>query len=195
MQPQPSPMDPPALPPSVPVLTPKKTPDLAVLRWLRSNTSTCRHFGQTAPVHGDCRLRRTSVYGKSPANRPGDVPEDTLAEISDREADYSLAHSLNAVTTAADPALASIENRLAPLSDVSMTSYLRIADRHPGSSYTVAPRRLDALRDFRQQTRHGTARPRPCAGTNADLGPLLASALARAPGPEMRRPATDGGKW
>ncbi|KAH7947971.1 hypothetical protein HPB52_017296 [Rhipicephalus sanguineus] len=47
----------------------------------------------------------------------GDVPVDTLAEMADRVADYSRAHSLNAVTTpppatAADPALASIENRL-----------------------------------------------------------------------------------
>ncbi|KAH8009126.1 hypothetical protein HPB51_010916 [Rhipicephalus microplus] len=47
----------------------------------------------------------------------GDVPVDTLAEMADRVADYSRAHSLNAVTTpppatAADPALASIENHL-----------------------------------------------------------------------------------
>ncbi|KAH7972089.1 hypothetical protein HPB52_006335 [Rhipicephalus sanguineus] len=47
----------------------------------------------------------------------GDVPVDTLAEMADRVADYSRAHSLNTVTTpppatAADPALASIEDRL-----------------------------------------------------------------------------------
>ncbi|KAH8022355.1 hypothetical protein HPB51_023426 [Rhipicephalus microplus] len=47
----------------------------------------------------------------------GDVPVDTLAEMADRVADYLRAHSLSAVTTplpatAADPALASIENRL-----------------------------------------------------------------------------------
>ncbi|KAH8034500.1 hypothetical protein HPB51_025162 [Rhipicephalus microplus] len=47
----------------------------------------------------------------------GDVPLDTLAEMADRVADYSRAHSLNVVTTtppatAADPALASIENHL-----------------------------------------------------------------------------------
>ncbi|KAH8041552.1 hypothetical protein HPB51_016997 [Rhipicephalus microplus] len=47
----------------------------------------------------------------------GDVPLDTLAEMADRVAEYSRAHSLNAVTTpppaaAAYPALASIENRL-----------------------------------------------------------------------------------
>ncbi|KAH6938376.1 hypothetical protein HPB50_008997 [Hyalomma asiaticum] len=47
----------------------------------------------------------------------GDIPVDTLAEMADRVADYSRAHSLNAVTawppaTAADPALVSIENRL-----------------------------------------------------------------------------------
>ncbi|KAH8023714.1 hypothetical protein HPB51_015254 [Rhipicephalus microplus] len=45
-----------------------------------------------------------------------DVPVDTLAEMADRVADYSRAHSLHAVTTlppatAADPALASTENR------------------------------------------------------------------------------------
>ncbi|KAH8009888.1 hypothetical protein HPB51_021686 [Rhipicephalus microplus] len=33
--------------------------------------STCHHFGPTAPAHGFCRSRRTSVYGKSPAKRPG----------------------------------------------------------------------------------------------------------------------------
>ncbi|KAH8025862.1 hypothetical protein HPB51_013461 [Rhipicephalus microplus] len=46
-----------------------------------------------------------------------DVPLDTLAEMADQVADYSRAHSLNAVTTPppatpADPVLASIENRL-----------------------------------------------------------------------------------
>ncbi|KAH6920077.1 hypothetical protein HPB50_028932 [Hyalomma asiaticum] len=101
----------------LPVLTPTKTPpDLSVLQWLRSNKSTCHHFGQSAPAHGYCTSRRTSVYSKSPANRPGDVPVDTLAEMADRVADYSGAHSLNAVTsppaTAAYPALASIEKHL-----------------------------------------------------------------------------------
>ncbi|KAH8031223.1 hypothetical protein HPB51_014059 [Rhipicephalus microplus] len=47
----------------------------------------------------------------------GDVPLDTLTEMADRVADYSRAHSLNAVSTpppatAAYPALASTENRL-----------------------------------------------------------------------------------
>ncbi|KAH6925687.1 hypothetical protein HPB50_008560 [Hyalomma asiaticum] len=47
----------------------------------------------------------------------GDVLVDMLAEMADRVADHSRAHSLNAVTTTspattADPALASIENRL-----------------------------------------------------------------------------------
>ncbi|KAH6923043.1 hypothetical protein HPB50_020767 [Hyalomma asiaticum] len=53
----------------------------------------------------------------SPIKSFRDVPVDTLAEMADRVADYSQEHSLNAVTTpppstAADPALASIENRL-----------------------------------------------------------------------------------
>ncbi|KAH6922421.1 hypothetical protein HPB50_013568 [Hyalomma asiaticum] len=53
---------------------------------------------------------------KSRANRP-DVLVDTLTEMADRVANYSRAHSLNAVTTsppaaAADPALASIDNPL-----------------------------------------------------------------------------------
>ncbi|KAH6937767.1 hypothetical protein HPB50_004028 [Hyalomma asiaticum] len=50
---------------------PKKTPDLAVLCWLRSNTSTCHHFGPTALACGYCRSAPTSIYGKSPANRLG----------------------------------------------------------------------------------------------------------------------------
>ncbi|KAH8008709.1 hypothetical protein HPB51_003356 [Rhipicephalus microplus] len=57
----------------------------------------------------------------------GDVPVDTLAEMADRVADYSQAHSLNAVTTpppatAADPALASIKNRLDALKHVLLCS-------------------------------------------------------------------------
>ncbi|KAH8009984.1 hypothetical protein HPB51_023439 [Rhipicephalus microplus] len=68
----------------------------------------------------------------------GDVPLDTLAEMADRVADYSRAHSLNAVTTpppatAADPALESIENRLDALVRCLDDFVLRIVDRHPGS--------------------------------------------------------------
>ncbi|KAH8037838.1 hypothetical protein HPB51_017338 [Rhipicephalus microplus] len=67
----------------------------------------------------------------------GDVPLDTPAEMADRVADYSLAHSLNAVTTpppaiAADPALASIENRLDAL--VRHLDDFVPAHRRPSSS-------------------------------------------------------------
>ncbi|KAH8022158.1 hypothetical protein HPB51_022291 [Rhipicephalus microplus] len=73
----------------------------------------------------------------------GDVPVDTLAEMADRVADYSRAHSLNAVTTpppatAADPALASIENRLDAL--VRRLDDLVNAHRRPSSRFQIHSR-------------------------------------------------------
>ncbi|KAH7969766.1 hypothetical protein HPB52_021734 [Rhipicephalus sanguineus] len=73
----------------------------------------------------------------------GDVPVDTLAEIADRVADYSRAHSLNAVTTpppatAADPALASIENRLDAL--VRRLDDFVPAHRRPSSRFQIHSR-------------------------------------------------------
>ncbi|KAH7947467.1 hypothetical protein HPB52_012196 [Rhipicephalus sanguineus] len=70
----------------------------------------------------------------------GDVPVDTLAEMADRVADYSRAHSLNAVTTpppatAADPALASIENRLDAL--VRRLDGFVPAHRRPSSRFQI----------------------------------------------------------
>ncbi|KAH7934546.1 hypothetical protein HPB51_029088 [Rhipicephalus microplus] len=70
----------------------------------------------------------------------GDVPLDTLAEMADRVADYSRAHSLNAVTTpppasAADPALASIENRLDTL--VRRLDDFVPAHRRPSSRWAL----------------------------------------------------------
>ncbi|KAH7938820.1 hypothetical protein HPB52_000763 [Rhipicephalus sanguineus] len=73
----------------------------------------------------------------------GDVPVDTLAEMADRVADYSRAHSLNAVTTpppapAADPALASIENRLDAL--VRRLDGFVPAHRRPSSKFQIHSR-------------------------------------------------------
>ncbi|KAH7935192.1 hypothetical protein HPB52_004780 [Rhipicephalus sanguineus] len=73
----------------------------------------------------------------------GDVPVDTLAEMADRVADYSRAHSLNAVTapppaTAADPALASIENRLDAL--VRRLDGFVPAHRRPSSRFQIHSR-------------------------------------------------------
>ncbi|KAH8025793.1 hypothetical protein HPB51_012115 [Rhipicephalus microplus] len=73
----------------------------------------------------------------------GDVPVDTLAEMADRVADYSRAHSLNAVTTpppatAADPALASIENRLDAL--LRRLDDFVPAHRRPSSRFQIHSR-------------------------------------------------------
>ncbi|KAH8023893.1 hypothetical protein HPB51_018874 [Rhipicephalus microplus] len=73
----------------------------------------------------------------------GDVPVDTLAEMGDRVANYSRAHSLNAVTTpppatAADPALASIENRLDAL--VRHLDDFVPAHRRPSSRFQIPSR-------------------------------------------------------
>lgn len=90
----------------------------------------------------------------------GDVPVDTLAEMADRVADYSRAHSLNAMTTsppatAADPALASIDNRLDAIvrrlddfvpahrrsaSRFQFHSRFSTSPRSPGLQTTDAPR-------------------------------------------------------
>ncbi|KAH8024448.1 hypothetical protein HPB51_023958 [Rhipicephalus microplus] len=75
----------------------------------------------------------------------GDVPLDTLAEMADRVADYSQAHNLNAVTTpppatAADPALASIENRLDAL--VRRLDDFVPAHRRPSSRFQIHSRSL-----------------------------------------------------
>ncbi|XP_049272044.1 uncharacterized protein LOC125758657 [Rhipicephalus sanguineus] len=92
----------------------------------------------------------------------GDVPVDTLAEMADRVADYSRAHSLNAVTTpppatAADPALASIENRLDAL--VRRLDGFVPAHRRPSSRFQIptSPRSpelrpTDAPRDVSSST-------------------------------------------
>ncbi|KAH7984576.1 hypothetical protein HPB52_022850 [Rhipicephalus sanguineus] len=45
-------MDPAGSSTLLPVLKPEKTPDLAVLLWLRSNMSTYHHFGPTVPGQG-----------------------------------------------------------------------------------------------------------------------------------------------
>ncbi|KAL1424969.1 hypothetical protein MTO96_019620 [Rhipicephalus appendiculatus] len=73
----------------------------------------------------------------------GAVPVDTLAEMANRVADYSRAHSLNAVTTpppatAADPALASIENRLDAL--VRRLDDFVPAHRRPSSKFQLHSR-------------------------------------------------------
>ncbi|KAH8008680.1 hypothetical protein HPB51_000710 [Rhipicephalus microplus] len=84
----------------------------------------------------------------------GDVPLDTLAEMADRVADYSRAHSLNAVTTpppatAADPALASIENRLDALVrrlDDFVPAHRRASSRFQIHSRSSTPPRSPELR-------------------------------------------------
>ncbi|KAH8020302.1 hypothetical protein HPB51_000272 [Rhipicephalus microplus] len=73
----------------------------------------------------------------------GDVPVDTLAEMADRVADYSRAHSLNAVTiptptAAADPALASIKNRLDAF--VRHLDDFVPAHRRPSSNFQIHSR-------------------------------------------------------
>ncbi|KAH8025158.1 hypothetical protein HPB51_004000 [Rhipicephalus microplus] len=73
----------------------------------------------------------------------GDVPVDTLAEMADRVADYSRAHSLNDVTTlplvtTADRALASIENRLDAF--VRRLDHFVPAHRRPSSRFQIHSR-------------------------------------------------------
>ncbi|KAH8033759.1 hypothetical protein HPB51_015791 [Rhipicephalus microplus] len=84
----------------------------------------------------------------------GDVPVDTLTEMADRVADYSRAHSLNAITTpppatAADPALASIENRLDALVrrlDDFVPAHRRPSFRFQIHSHSSTPPRYPELR-------------------------------------------------
>ncbi|KAH8031204.1 hypothetical protein HPB51_014040 [Rhipicephalus microplus] len=84
----------------------------------------------------------------------GGVPLDTLAEMADRVADYSRAHSLNAVTTppmatAADPVLASIESRLDALVkrlDDFVPAHRRPSSRSQIHSRSSTPPRSPELR-------------------------------------------------
>ncbi|KAH8037723.1 hypothetical protein HPB51_016271 [Rhipicephalus microplus] len=84
----------------------------------------------------------------------GDVLVDTLAEMADRLADYSRAHSLNAVTTpppatAADPALTRIENRLGALVrqlDDFVPAHRRSSSRFQIHSRSLTPPRSQELR-------------------------------------------------
>ncbi|KAH8039481.1 hypothetical protein HPB51_007383 [Rhipicephalus microplus] len=97
----------------------------------------------------------------------GDVPLDTLAEMADRVADYSRAHSLNAVTTplpatAADLALASIENRLDAL--VRRLDDFAPTHRRPSSSFQIHS--CSSTPPSSPELRHrsaGDVHPQPCA--------------------------------
>ncbi|KAH7963965.1 hypothetical protein HPB51_027795 [Rhipicephalus microplus] len=108
---------------------------------------------------------------------------DTLAEMADRVADYSRAHSLNAVTTpppatAADPALASIENRLDAL--VRRLDDFVPAHRRPSSrSQTVDLRRLQTgtfTNPYHLRRLWPTLHPSPgylwCAHERADMADI-----------------------
>ncbi|KAH8026353.1 hypothetical protein HPB51_020337 [Rhipicephalus microplus] len=73
----------------------------------------------------------------------GDVPLDTFAEMADQVADYLRAHSLNAAATpppatAADPALASIENSSDAL--VRRLDNFVPAHRRPSSRFQIHSR-------------------------------------------------------
>ncbi|KAH8027785.1 hypothetical protein HPB51_009667 [Rhipicephalus microplus] len=139
-------------------------------------------------------LRRLPQSMVSVLVAAGDVPVDTLAEMADRVADYSWAHSLNAVTTlppatAAHPALASIENRLDALVrrlDDFVPAHRRPSSRFQMHSRSSTPPRSpelrppDAPRDVSSSTvcwyhrRFGASAPkctRPCCWSgNATTG-------------------------
>ncbi|KAH8025481.1 hypothetical protein HPB51_008396 [Rhipicephalus microplus] len=105
----------------------------------------------------------------------GDVPLDTLAEMADRVADYSRAHSLNAVTTpppatAAEPALASIENRLDALVrrlDDFVPAH-RQPDLRPSKTTYAMSSTLPAIHHHHQS--NGTLRQHQENGPQAPVG-------------------------
>ncbi|KAH8024200.1 hypothetical protein HPB51_022261 [Rhipicephalus microplus] len=112
----------------------------------------------------EVRLLRELFLQRLPQNMvpvlvaAGDVPVDTLAEMADRVADFSRAHSLNAVTTlppatAADPALASIENRLDAL--VRRLDDFVPAHRRPSSTFQIHSRSSTPPRTAIQRTFQG----------------------------------------
>ncbi|KAH8010005.1 hypothetical protein HPB51_024355 [Rhipicephalus microplus] len=131
----------------------------------------------------------------------GDVPLDTLAEMADRVADYSRAHSLNAVTTpplatAADPALASIENHL----DALVRHLDDFVPAHHRPSSREARRQVSYLPEtsFAEVARQGAAPRQPpapvwhtCSEPAVTPSALTAVAASAAP-PSKKDPPTSG---
>ncbi|KAH7956146.1 hypothetical protein HPB52_006485 [Rhipicephalus sanguineus] len=102
----------PTLPPFLAVLKPKTTPDLAVLRRLRRNISTCHHFGPTSPAHAFCRL-----------TDPCDVVED----LGDAIASPHLSHPFDTLKAAIIPRKSESEHSKLQ----QLLTATELGDRHP----------------------------------------------------------------